>query len=1381
MNTTSMTTLAKPIAQSVQAKQSHANTLLQKLPPRANLTTDKLLVPKSKEKNKKRQERQLQDDRSRSKNKTQARDSNPNRSNSSIVAKRSPQQSTTVGRNITQVGKVIKASKSTKLPTLVSKALPSANITRKDSSNLSIHSDKIKTLSKKLEISVTQPIKRQLLEMSAANPIASSLLNLTNSALTNKTIVDVNNSKVVVKRLGSLSSKKELMPALNLESTEQIIPQLLILEFKVNASNATLTWTFESAPKLVPKLADNYVKQNYAEQTTFSHELGGHNFKFLSLFGSQICDSSGELSINPKTRLSKRRRRNVSEPTVRLGLPTYSLVNPGHNLRPDLGRQTNKSQNEIIAMTAIQPSKPHIALVNRRPPKRSLRDIKPKNDNLEQSSSITESLPTEARLINVSSPPQSLSHNSTSTTIPPKRQSIKPKSGNNQRKPKNNNNLLDDNANRSQGNVSIANPIGFLDITKPIRIQDSTSGKNNTLPSNSTSKVINATEIPDYPSLKIASGLAGNSTNETTTSLKIVSSSRMPSSTTGKPKVAEDLLNISTRVSTIPIVGTELSTSSTLAPSPTVDYTTTTAAQTDSIVAMFKEHQTKPDIKLKPLIQNQIVEWIVYVRKFASTETKIAKIVLNATSIDHLPIRSLIFDNLKPGSGYELCIEAAASNQQLNDKYNLLSIRESFDASSSHPHAPLSTKKCQTKDTGAPTKYSIESQLCKEFFTLPDEMMKNQSDNLQNVSVIKSGDASETLPAGTSVNHQMTKLNADHNQAAMVTPSFVGEEDNGNLAIPRRPKHLHPQLLVNIAGDGFNQAAISRHDATNIDSIALPDSLSLPVLSNSTNLNVQSRGFGDPTFKSSSSSSTDKFVTSAIPIIACVFFVIFLLTLANILLNAVACSAARHSRRRRSLRVAARNLRVLAAKTASGSNLNSTTTSDTIFCAKSNGRPSRYLVSNGNVMPFNSSFYDLPNDRPASFGALASSHRQHQSNITGTKNISSALESHPARFPLSPSFEGDGRHNADMVGLARKNYDQFVNQLLAQRAAEAETSDSSPFELSGASSSQSLLPGISSSHLSHCSNSTSLCNTKNTKNLMSSALSAVHPPPPPSLPEQFFLQEQNQQISAHMPNSQDETNNVQHRSPPGQRLRFDKINPAYAAGNVISKSNNLHVSNLNNSYFHMSSFGRSAGQAMLQKQAIEMNGNLADAFNPNLNQQLTNTPTSSTYSCCLDKQQQRFERQQEQLVTNSSPSSQRALPQPFIHAPTSTISTPCGYSIVNDNESVCFLNDGLEQKTTNGAGDSNNKDTNSARENQISQDPSGSASDGSKTTASISSMNCSSECNMSSASSLSNARSVTVAAVEESNQGKNQKVNSEFQQRRNELASKLNVLSPNSK
>ncbi|KAG9508738.1 hypothetical protein GZH46_02760, partial [Fragariocoptes setiger] len=82
------------------------------------------------------------------------------------------------------------------------------------------------------------------------------------------------------------------------------------------------------------------------------------------------------------------------------------------------------------------------------------------------------------------------------------------------------------------------------------------------------------------------------------------------------------------------------------------------------------------------LAKSRSSEWLVRVRRFASNEINIVKIVItdlpheNRDNEEHLllgeHVRQMSFSQLLPSTGYELCVESALPNQQIEDKHNLM-------------------------------------------------------------------------------------------------------------------------------------------------------------------------------------------------------------------------------------------------------------------------------------------------------------------------------------------------------------------------------------------------------------------------------------------------------------------------------------------------------------------------------------------------------------------------------------------------------------------------------------------------------------------------------------------------------------------------------------
>jgi len=682
-------------------------------------------------------------------------------------------------------------------------------------------------------------------------------------------------------------------------------------------------------------------------------------------------------------------------------------------------------------------------------------------------------------------------------------------------------------------------------------------------------------------------------------------------------------------------------------------------------------------------------KWLVRLRRFASNEVDIVKVIVHnlhsslAKLRDQKPIpRYISFKNLDPSSGYELCIESASPNQQVGDKFQILDANHFLKChdtsdvelanlssraegqvaldSSANTVERLDFKRAnwlneenQLQPLALPLHPSesadqIQAQkvksLCKEFFTLPANSAEKLNFGLRESAAEGGG-----------------------RKVAKVGPIAFSAENATTNSGSRRPKSLnnalrsHLELLeINdiMAPMGFGEKAnmfeveATRGPGSRIAQTG-SDNYFTTRLAGSSGLDAQQTG--------------DYLTKSILPIIGCVFALIFILTLANMLLNAITCrsSPASGSRRRRS--GASRAMLGLPASLSRRQTLGSLY-SDSDNSANSK---SRIMVVGKHGEPFanSSAYFDVPlepsrgahlgADQGSSFGTGGSSEG------SGGKHSSNYLLS--GRFPLGPSFEGDEKHNADMVGLARKNYDNFINNIYNSHDLELSRQREGGGGGSGKSSCEPLGGDkrFNHRHVHHHH----LHKRRETREQQELACKCS--------PSKLEAQGKQSQDGGFTGNK--------------QRIRFDKINPIY---NMESLSPTGGRSR-NRSPKGVSSFGHSnpalqadeqgeqrAGQlytdqcAACQAEQLEEREMQQRSTSTNIHQPEQPHPqvkcrsqpefefeleqqeiecdgedcneTRAYRTCCLDRQKQRFEKQQQQLervlTKNGS-----LIPQPFIN------------------------------------------------------------------------------------------------------------------------------------
>lgn len=457
---------------------------------------------------------------------------------------------------------------------------------------------------------------------------------------------------------------------------------------------------------------------------------------------------------------------------------------------------------------------------------------------------------------------------------------------------------------------------------------------------------------------------------------------------------------------------------------------------------------------------------------------------------------------------------------------------------------------------------------------------------------------------------------------------------------------------------------------------------------------------------------------SALPILGCVFGLIFIMTLANILLNSISCwpnrrrrdgrqspmgfvststARRRHQQRRRSNQQ--QHLHSAVGVTSSNQHLGSSFYSDN--SDTSGGSQARFMVVGGKdkgepaFAGSSASYFEMPTDqtlRAGSAAAAAAAAADGSTAAGGARRTaaqsSSAnylLAAQASRFPLGPSFEGDGKHNADMVGLARKNYDNFINNIY----------NSSDGQMDGHQQQQHQIPCPSSSSSRHSHNHRSHTNHDHTHvprpsshsaSLQSSSVAAAAAAAEGQLHPTMTADAATRPVSSSAAavggaSGQQEAHSSRISSK--HRLRFDKINPIYhmeglyasrAAPAALSSFGQVNAAldmgpespgNRSNS---SGSQTINAGQCHLCDLEQQHPGNGESCDEKSCGLRCTGDDDNDDprgvqeFACCLDRQQQRFHKQQQQLERVMSKSGS-LVPQPFINP---TISTSSASNVGDD-------------------------------------------------------------------------------------------------------------------
>lgn len=769
--------------------------------------------------------------------------------------------------------------------------------------------------------------------------------------------------------------------------------------------------------------------------------------------------------------------------------------------------------------------------------------------------------------------------------------------------------------------------------------------------------------------------------------------------------------------------------------------------------------------------QIDVSKWFIRLRRFASNEVDIVKIVVNniSQSIQNWSpnqkpvLRFITFKNLEPSSAYEICIESASPNQQVGDKFQILDanhflkchdstdvelhnitlplrndgnhsngngdegeminrrdIRHMSEEVSSDngdkivPNERRRRRKRATSSSDQSDGSDKVKSLCKEFFTLPP----NSADKI-NFGQVETGDRLKATGDNRSLK-PVDLLSIDDPQFKQVNYSNVVGSQLSSL---RRPKSLnskalrsHIELLEisdlsvpNHANRMFEITASSSSSSSSASPSPPPHAGLSPtnnnrlssIASDTTNyiardIVLDSRATEQPGVNSH---RVDYLSQSVIPIVGCVFGLIFIITLANILLNAISCrtssssssaaavAASRVRRRRQNQGTTGGILDRTGAHT-----LNSFYSDNS---DNSNTSQSRIVVVGKNSEPFAaaSAYFEVPVERSRANDHLSLDQASSSGNSSRGKHSSSyLLAADQARFPLGPSFEGDEKHNADMVGLARKNYDNFISHIYNANNSK----DLESFEPNNARAVEKRSSHRHYHHHHHISRQQPSNDSNETNQIASSKPS-------------------NDQLLA---NSNRECEMERYARAKKQRIRFDKINPIYNMDGLYATSTRLNRrrSPMN----QVSSFGHT-NAALIKEEDHDRRNKRSSAnndidvgencisdksssieqcpfceLNPNITNQdeekrmqlqqqqqqatsdsslifgcdVENCENGSYFTCCLDKQKQRFHKQQQQLEKVMTKNGS-LVPQPFINpsGPPRCASPTCE-SVVREHEQI---------------------------------------------------------------------------------------------------------------
>lgn len=715
--------------------------------------------------------------------------------------------------------------------------------------------------------------------------------------------------------------------------------------------------------------------------------------------------------------------------------------------------------------------------------------------------------------------------------------------------------------------------------------------------------------------------------------------------------------------------------------------------------------QARPKQKESQQQQDPSSKWLVRLRRFGSNEVDIVKIVVSNLQTVQLGERQIAFKRLEPASAYEIYIESASPNQQVRDKFHILDanhflkcqdtsdveLSNSTTSSAVEPNSlrrmdlsqvtsgageddqltslPLVSKQPDASEDQEPSKMK---SLCKEFFTLPAE-----SHDLVNFGQFESEESRNMRLLGIQ-NRKQQPSSEQHN----ATNSTVAA--TGTASSPRRPKSLgnalksHMELLeINESGNSNKELSsgtvfeilasrgfLSQQRPASSVTAADSGASNLQVISR-----VQERPVLQPPLGSVGANQQDYLNLSVLPLVGCVFGLIFLVTLANILLSTINCRSAANQRRRARVGALAR----------AASRRNNTGDSHdhlgSFYSDSDNSATSRSRImvvgkKVGRSEPFaaTSAYFELPANHQ--IGTTANSrHGSQQSGSSGGAG-GNRLSAAGVRFPLGPSFEGDERHNADMVGLARKNYDNFIHHIynadapLSQNIDQldrnsnhlSETGPTSPYSINNRRHShQQHHHYHHHHHHKRVSGQTNrVSDPQSNAGLLTTVSGSV---------------DQHRQHNSPSPTESGASSTNNRR----QRIRFDKINPIY-------NMDGLQYASPGRSRVApgaVSSFGHSNQALSPRTCSSESSGSSAEAHEMCPLCQVSDDPNgravgeretecsidssacdrgsdcndaSSYYTCCLDRQKQRFQKQQQQLEKVVSRNGS-LVPRPFINPP----------------------------------------------------------------------------------------------------------------------------------
>lgn len=765
-------------------------------------------------------------------------------------------------------------------------------------------------------------------------------------------------------------------------------------------------------------------------------------------------------------------------------------------------------------------------------------------------------------------------------------------------------------------------------------------------------------------------------------------------------------------------------------------------------------------------------KWFVRLRRFGSNEVDLVRVVVHDLGqlLERPLVRSISFKNLEPSSGYEICVESASPSQLIGDKFHILNANyflkcqdiSDVELSNSSNSSLIATPETEATNSSSsqqtlkrmdvnredelrlgrpagnlPTSNSTRSahlkmkSLCREFFTLPtvqlDLVVANQTlpspgeqqTRAANIALGQANSSDHPRRPKSLIDQQKQQEEAPQSSNALKSHMELMEIDLSQLM----SNSTNERPLASV----FEVISQSRHSANGIP-LAHSESTLFPGGGlNSIPTNWTNRGLATKQLLDATTSADQP--THILSIVGCVFVLIFLASIANMLMNLIHChsrsslggapvsggqgdiltgqaggrlarhlGASRRRRRRRRLTEALANASTHQPLGAHSPTMASPALRPANYPPPSIGNGSYYsagsdhsatsksriVVIGKNGEPFGSAsgYFDMPPERHhlgAAYGHISpgAGSLMRNSKTASPRKSGSPSDGHPvvdpteaattrsmylltaaASFPLGPSFEGDEKHNADMVGLARRNYDNFISSIY--------NDDQMTSEVLANARLHSGRQTIDNSGLNHHQrHHQSSCKLYQREREQGHADQELH-----------VADNQYQQVVV-------STSTRSSNSPPGQmqpnqqrqRIRFDKVNPIYNMDSAMQtgrrRTPNGSQLQQQQQRGSLTSFGQHqqspADSASTTSTGINNNGTpeCADQqeeldcslcqnqcnLRSNLNGQSDDEhtlPRASQTSPGLDRQKQRIKAQQQQLERVLTKSGS-LLPQPFIN------------------------------------------------------------------------------------------------------------------------------------